>query len=122
MLVVTVAANNEAILMVTFKSKAGRDVNYHTNVGMQLLQLMGRDDKLPSAMYADDVPEALANLEQQLLKLAESEAPETGQRAAHQLQNEDDDKPAPISLKVRAEPLLELLQQAQAANTGLMWE
>lgn len=108
--------------MVTFKSKAGRDVDYHTNVGMQLLQMMGRDNKLPSAMFADDVPEALASLKQALAKMAEDEAPEAGQDAAPDQQNDDEQKPERVSLQVRAEPLLKLLQQAQQANVGLMWE
>lgn len=107
--------------MVTFKSKAGRNVDYHTNVGMQLLKMMGRDSKLPSAMFADDVPEALARLQQELQKLAEEEAAREEQ-PANETANKDDDKPVPVSLDIRAEPLLKLLHKAQEANVGLMWE
>jgi hypothetical protein len=109
--------------MVTFKSKAGRDVDYYTNVGMQLLQMMGRDEKLPSAMFADDVAAALDNLEQSLAKVAEDEASESGQSEVENSQNNDDeDKPERVSLTIRAEPLLKLLHQAKKANVGVMWE
>ncbi|WP_213997194.1 DUF1840 domain-containing protein [Arsukibacterium sp.] len=108
--------------MVTFKSKAGRNVDYHTNVGLQLLKMMGRDTKLPSAMFADDVPEALARLQQALAKMAEDEAPEAEQTTTKKNDHEDEDKPEQVSLKVRAEPLLKLLHKAQEANVGLMWE
>lgn len=108
--------------MVTFKSKAGRDVDYHTNVGLQFLQMMGRDTKLPSAMYADDIPEALANLQRELGRLAEEEEPDTRQAAVKEPQNDDEEKPERVSLSIRARPLLKLLQQAQEANVGLMWE
>lgn len=108
--------------MVTFKSKAGRDVDYHTNVGLQLLKMMGRDTKLPSAMFADDVPEALARLQQELARLAEDEAPEAEQAPAKTSDNDDEEKPERVSLKIRAEPLLTLMHQAQKVNVGLMWE
>ncbi|WP_372627805.1 DUF1840 domain-containing protein [Arsukibacterium sp.] len=108
--------------MVTFKSKASRDVDYHTNVGMQLLKMMGRDTKLPSAMFADDVPEALARLKQALAELAEDDAPEPEQAAPKTPASDDEEKPERVSLKVRAKPLLTLLHKAQEANVGVMWE
>tara|TARA_R110002126_G_scaffold15185_20_gene62591 strand:+ start:2562 stop:2885 length:324 start_codon:yes stop_codon:yes gene_type:complete len=107
--------------MVTFKSNAGRDVDYHTNVALQLLQMMGRDTKVPSAMFADDVPEALTRLQQELQKLAAEEAARDEQ-PANETADKDDDKPVPVRLDVRAEPLLKLLHKAQEANVGLMWE
>ncbi|MBV2131073.1 DUF1840 family protein [Arsukibacterium indicum] len=107
--------------MITFKSKAGRSVDYHTNVGLQLLKMMGRDSKLPSAMFAGDVADARARLQQELQKQADEEAARD-EPPANETANEDDDKPAAVSLQTRAEPLLKLLQQAQDANVGLMWE
>ncbi|WP_019676770.1 DUF1840 domain-containing protein [Arsukibacterium perlucidum] len=108
--------------MITFKSKAGRNVDYHTNVGLQLLKMMGRDTKLPSAMFADDVADALARLQQELARLAEDDAPEAEQAAANKPDSDDEEKPERVSLSVRAEPLLKLLHEAQDANVGLMWE
>jgi hypothetical protein len=106
--------------MVTFKSKAGRNVDYHTTVGLQLLKMMGRDSKLPSAMFADDVPEALVRLQQALQNLAEEESSQH-EHPADDMSNDENDKPAQVNLTVRAKPLLELLQKAQEANVGVMW-
>ena len=109
--------------MVTFKSKAGGDVSYHTNVALDLLNMLGRDQKVPSAMYAEDVASAINQLKQQLTELAAEQA----QAAEDSEQNEldaadEEDSKLKVSLVQRAQPLLKLLQQAQAANTGVMWE
>lgn len=109
--------------MVTFKSKASRDVDYHTNVGLQLLKMMGRDKKVPSAMFADDVPEALNRLQQALAELDdEDEVARENQTGTEKTQEDDEDKPQKVSLKQRAQPLVKLLHKAQEANVGLMWE
>ncbi|MAD76882.1 MAG: hypothetical protein CML20_19205 [Rheinheimera sp.] len=108
--------------MVTFKSKASRDVDYHTNVGMQLLKMMGRDTKLPSAMFADDVPDALSRLQQAVAELDDDEVARENKTGTEKKQSDDEDKPERVSLKQRAEPLLKLLQKASEANVGLMWE
>jgi hypothetical protein len=113
--------------MITFKSKASGDISYHTKIGLALLNMMGRDHKVPSAMYADDVPAALSGLQLELAKAAEEAAAEAEQQekaslAESQQSNKEEEKLYPISLIVRAEPLLKLLQQAQQAKVGLMWE
>ena len=108
--------------MVTFKSKASRDVDYHTNVGLQLLKMMGRDNKVPSAMFADDVPAALTRLQQALAELDDDEVASDNQTGTGKTQQDKDDKPQKVSLKQRAQPLLKLLHKAQQANVGLMWQ
>ncbi|MDX1677975.1 DUF1840 domain-containing protein [Arsukibacterium sp.] len=110
--------------MLTFKSKAGRNVDYHTHVGLQLLKMMGRDSKVPSAMFADDVPEALSRLQQALAELDDDEVAKEDERGTKKQPDDDkdNDKPERVSLKQRAQPLLDLLQDASEANVGLMWE
>jgi hypothetical protein len=117
--------------MITFKSKVSGDINYHTKVGLALLTMMGRDHKVPSAMYANDIPAALSRLQLELAKAAEAaaedataaaEQQEKASQAESQQSTNEEEKTDLISLTVRAEPLLKLLQQAQQANVGLMWE
>ena len=108
--------------MVTFKSKASRDVDYHTNVGLQLLKMMGRDSTLPSAMFADDVPEALSRLQQALAKLDDDEVARDNQTATKKMEEDDEDNSHKVSLKQRAQPLVKLMEKASEANVGLMWE
>ncbi|KKO46117.1 hypothetical protein WG68_07105 [Arsukibacterium ikkense] len=109
--------------MITFKSQAGGDVSYHKNVALDLLSMLGRDQKVPSAMYADDVAAAINRLQQQLAKLAAEQAEAGQEREAGEPDTaEEEDDTTKVSLSQRAQPLLKLLQQAQAANTGIMWE
>jgi hypothetical protein len=106
-------------MIVTFKSKASGDLIYFKDVALKLLQLMGRDDKVPSALYAEDVAAALAKLEQGLAAIAEEEQ----EKAAL---NDDDTgatgKKPYISLNIRALPLVEVLQKAQKKHCPVLWE
>lgn len=108
-------------MIVTFKSKASGDLIYFKEAALKLLQLMGRDDKVPSALYAEDVPAALAKLQQGLAAIADTE-----RAKAEQAENEpaDDEysRKAQISLNVRAVPLLEMLQKAQKKQCPVSWE
>lgn len=104
-------------MIVTFKSKASGDVIYFKEIALKLLQMMQRDDKVPSALYAEDVPAALVALQQALAAVAEEER----QKVVQSEQREERAKPY-ISLITRAEPLLNLLQKAQKKQCPVMWE
>lgn len=108
-------------MIVTFKSKASGDLIYFKDAALKLLQLMGRDDKVPSALYADDVGAALTQLRQGLAAIADAE-----REKAEQAEADMADKPqggkAHISLNVRAVPLLEMLEKAQKKHSPVHWE
>lgn len=104
-------------MIVTFKSKAAGNLIYFKDVALKLLKLMGRDDKVPSALYAEEVGEALEKLQQALSVLqAENDTTKAGQVSAAA------DGKAVISLQVRAQPLLEMLQKAVKKGSPVMWE
>lgn len=104
-------------MIVTFKSKASGDLVYFKDAALRLLKLMGRDEKLPSAMYAEDVPAALQQLQQGLAEIAEQESAKVQQ----QEQTSADGKKY-ISLNTRAVPLLDMLQKAQKKQCPVSWE
>ena len=104
-------------MIVTFKSKAGGDVIYFKDIAMKLLQLMQRDDKVPSALFAEDVSAALSQLQQGLAAMAVEEQ----QKVAASEQREETAKPY-ISLITRAMPLINLLEKAQKKQCPVMWE
>jgi hypothetical protein len=103
-------------MLITFKSIAAAPVQMFGNVALQLLELMGRLPKAPGALFAEDVAEALALLQQGLLTLEASEQAELPHDSA------DKDKPAVIPLKLRAVPLIALLQAAIREKKGVSWE
>ncbi|MDP5134567.1 DUF1840 domain-containing protein [Rheinheimera baltica] len=114
------------MMIVTFKSKASGDLIYFKDAALRLLQLMGRDNKVPSALYAEDVSAALIALQQGLAAIAEAERVKAEQTKAEQgwdepADNEQNSK-AHISLNTRALPLLEMLQKAHKKQCPVSWE
>jgi hypothetical protein len=108
-------------MIVIFKSKASGDLIYFKEAAIKLLRLMGRDDKIPSALYAEDVPAALVKLQQGLAAIADTERAKAEQ-AGHERANGEQDSKALISLNTRALPLLEMLQKAQKKQCPVSWE
>jgi hypothetical protein len=103
-------------MLITFKSIAAAPVQMFGNVALQLLELMGRLPKAPGALFADDVAEALALLQQGLSELEAQEQAELPE------ESDTKDKPAVIPLKHRAVPLIALLQAAIREKKGVSWE
>lgn len=106
-------------MIVTFKSKASGDLIYFKDAALKLLKLMGRDEKVPSALYAEDVPAALQKLQQGLAEIAEQEKAKAQQQEEEQASS---DSKKYISLNTRAIPLLEMLQKAQKKQCPVSWE
>lgn len=108
-------------MIVTFKSKATGNLIYFKDIAVTLLKMMGRDDKVPSALFAEEVMPALEKLQQALGALqAERAAAKTTSQSPKE-QDVSEDKVV-ISLQVRAQPLLEMLQKAAKKNCPVMWE
>lgn len=106
-------------MIVTFKSKASGDLIYFKDIALKLLQLMGRDDKVPSALYAEDVAAALALLQQGLAAVAQKEQTTAQQAVAAEQQEKTKTE---VSLQVRALPLIEMLQKAQKKHCPVQWQ
>ncbi|MDX5406913.1 MAG: DUF1840 domain-containing protein [Chromatiaceae bacterium] len=107
-------------MIVTFKTKASGDVTYTGDIALQLLNMMGRDDKVPSALYAEDVAAALEALRTGLANYA-------ARRQAESANDEDDthqdtEQKRPIALSVRAQPLLQLLEKAAKKHCPVLWQ
>lgn len=109
-------------MLVTFKSEATGSITMFGDIAQTLLKMMGATGRVPGALVAEDVPEALAKLEAQIQAL--KSAPPT--RAADDEQTEDrgeeDDARPPVPLASRAVPLIDLLRRAAAAKAGVVWE
>lgn len=99
-------------MLITFKTTAYANITMFGEIGRQMLEMMAFGTSVPGAINAEDVPQALENLERALDKL-----PEQVQPAG----DADDDQPA-VSLHTRAVPLVELLQAAVADEAYIRWE
>ncbi|HYE34524.1 DUF1840 domain-containing protein [Methylocaldum sp.] len=102
-------------MLVTFDSPVGR-VTMFGDVAAQLIRMMGHSGTVPSAVLAEDVPEALANLKRALAAVDSTKVIEES------VENETDDKEVLVSLRNRAFPLIKLLEDAVRLHCGVMWE
>jgi hypothetical protein len=102
-------------MLITFSTPAYRSVTLFGDVGLALLKMMGRNDTVPSALYAEDVQSALDSLKAVLTR-SQSQPPANSSNADH----EDDE--IDVSLSLRALPLIELLEAAAQQNCNVMWD
>jgi len=86
------------------------------DVAVTLLKMAGHSGTIPSAMPAAEIPSALARLKQALA----AAGPEVSSKPSGQPGEEDAD--APVALRLRAYPLIELLSAAARQGCDVMWE
>ena len=105
-------------MLVTFHSKAWSSITLFGDVATTLLKMAGHSGAIPSALLATDIPAALARLKQ---ALATAE-PEKVSKQSVPLEADDPDTEAPVSLRLRAYPLIQLLSAAAEQGCDVMWE
>jgi hypothetical protein len=113
-------------MLVKFKSTATETITLFGDVATELLKLMGASGKVPGALDPADVPGALQRLEAAVENIKavthETAAPAAVNEDAAAEDDEEDHKPAPVSLATRAVPVIALLKRAAAGNAEVMWE
>ncbi len=107
-------------MLVTFKTNAYSDITMFGTAAVALLKMMGQSGNVPGAIMADDVPDALKELQQALEKLSNLPSGEEQQAAPPPASDDEDEEPV-IGLDKRAGPLLSLLEAATAAKENVMW-
>jgi len=100
-------------MLVTFTCKAHENVTYFGDIAQQLLTMMGQSGTVPSAIMADDVPEALASLKRAMGGLSTKNFEQS---------STDDRGEQSVSLAHRALPLIALLEDAVKKGCNVMWK
>ena len=100
-------------MLITFHSKDYYPIEMFGDIALQLIEKMGCRPKAPGAIYAEDVPQALWQLQQNLQELEEDQQLEF---------DEDGQAVQKISLRQRAVPLIEMLQKAAKAQHIVSWD
>lgn len=106
-------------MLVTFKTDAYANITMFGDVAVILIKLMGHSGTVPSALLAEDVPDALARLKAAVSAnpgIPVDPAPNKGG------DGDGDDEGTHVSLAHRALPLIELLGAAAARRKNVMWE
>jgi hypothetical protein len=99
-------------MIVTFHSKDYYPITMFGEAALQLIEKMGCTPKVPGAIYAEDVPQALWQLQQNLEELPQDLGMPTAAEPAE----------APVSLHTRAVPLLEMLRGAAKKQHNISWD
>jgi hypothetical protein len=101
-------------MLVTFSCPAYADITMFGNIATHLIKLMGHSGSVPGAILAEDVPQALQQLNAAIER-------EKQQEAQHGAANPQDDEPV-ITTSMRALPLQDLLKAAADAKCNVMWD
>lgn len=101
--------------MIRFTSPAGASVSMFEKDAKTLIRMMGHSGTIPSAVRAEDLPAALAQLKSAL----DGEFADTA--GTDPTSSTEGEEPH-VSASVRAYPLLELMKAAIAKQKNLMWE
>lgn len=109
-------------MLVSFSSRFGR-LTLLGESAVRLLRLAGHSGTVPGAVLAADVPAFLdrlrAGLERHGDELSPPPAPAS---AGDDGEEREHERPASVSLRKRAVPLLELLETARARQSDVLWE
>lgn len=101
-------------MLVTFSTKSYSDIMMFDDIAKRLLQLMGNSATIPGAIVADDVPETLNRLKS-ALHIVDGKPQFT-------TDDGDEETEHTITLRQRALPLVELLENAARKGNDVMWK
>jgi len=103
-------------MLITFKTTAAYpEITMFGEVALKFLAMMGRRGTVPSAIGAEDIPQALESLRK---GIAAADAALEDQPPHEEEEGEE----RRVSLHNRAVPLIELLEAAQKEGLAVMWE
>ena len=100
-------------MLITFETKAYANITMFGDVAKRLINFMGQSGAVPSAILAEDLPEALRKLRSRIkseIAIEQDNDAET---------SEDDNF---VNIEKRAKPLIELLEAAIEQNADVMWD
>lgn len=103
-------------MLVTFSCPAYADITLFGDVALRLLRLMGHSGRVPGALLAADVPDALERLEAAIAAERQQPGPEEEEEV------EASGRERFVPFAHRAFPLIELLRAAVREKCNVMWD
>ena len=108
-------------MLLRFTSTATESVMMFGDIALQLIRMMGASGTVPGAIDAAGLPAAIKRLRQQLNNVATPDTTRSREPAKADEDGEEEQQ-ASIALQTRAQPLLDILERAAAAEVPVMWE
>lgn len=106
-------------MIVKFSTRVGA-LTMHGDAAVALLRAMGHSGTVPGAILAAELPGALASLQRSLD--AQTRAAPVAAEPPEDSEDEDEERQPPVTLAMRAVPLIDMIETAIARNSDLMWE
>ena len=106
-------------MIVKFSTRAGA-LTMHGDAAVALLRAMGHSGTVPGAILAAELPGALASLRRSL-EMQTEPMPVVDDSPA-EADDDDEDRQPPVTLAMRAVPLIDMIETAIARGSDLMWE
>ena len=107
-------------MIVHFSTRTGA-LTLHGDAAVALLRAMGHSGTVPGAILAPELPAALAHLRRTLDELA-AHPPQSPPTRAEDEDDEEREREPPVSLRMRAVPLIDMIETAIARGSDLMWD
>jgi hypothetical protein len=110
-------------MVISFTTRFGHLV-MQGEPALALLRLGGHSGSVPGAILEPDLPAFLSRLRAGLEMHGEEFSPAPPPAGESERDDADDDAPSerPVRLKLRAVPLLEMIETAVRQRSDLMWE
>lgn len=99
-------------MLITFSCQEYENITMFGDIAKRLLKMMGHSATVPGALMAEDIPDALAHLQENINKTR----PNTVNF------DEGEDEEPEISLSTRALPLINMLKVASEKKCNVMWK
>ncbi|HMN93434.1 MAG TPA: DUF1840 domain-containing protein [Hydrogenophaga sp.] len=101
-----------------FKSRDTGDVVMLHHTGKRVLQILGKDPDAPGIILAEQMPAAVAALQDAILQ---EEAEQQRQKEEAQAKGELPPEFEVVSLRMRCAPLFEMMERCQKAGVEIVW-
>jgi hypothetical protein len=119
-LTISAASGVAADMMLKFTTKFGQ-LLMQGEPALALIRLGGHSGGVPGAILAADLPAFLQRLRAGLELHGESFSPAPAPRDPGE-EDEDEPRERPVRLRLRAVPLLDMIETALRQPSDLMWE
>lgn len=102
-------------MLYEFRSRATGTITMTSKTGAEILRIIGKDPDPTGIITVAQIPAAIAALQ----KAADNEPPPPPE--SNKQEDDETPKEAFISLRQRVYPLIEMLEQAKAADADVTW-
>ena len=107
-------------MLYTFTSKVQADVVMFGNIAGELLRAMGQKEEKPGILRGDDIKVAADRL-RAYLDAAPHDESNAGEDDKNKTEEERIELRNRVGLRIRALPLLELLEESYAREVDVIW-